>query len=260
MLTAITRGVSPLLAQCELTWLRREPIDIDLARAQHAAYAQALAEAGARVVSLPPLEGHPDCVFVEDPALVLDEVAIITTMGAASRRGEGESLAEVLAGFRPVRRMTGPAKLEGGDVMRVGRRLFVGMSQRTDSAGAEQLSKLLAPHRYEVIPVPLRNCLHLKSGCTWLGELRPGEDAVLINPDWVDAATLGDYRFIHVAESEPAAANALRVCDTVLMPSAWPRTAEILRANGFQVRPLALSELLKAESGVTCSSLLFDAA
>ena len=254
MLTAITRGVSPLLAECELTWLEREPIDMELARAQHRAYEQALREAGARVIALPALHGQPDCVFVEDPALVLDEVAVITSMGAATRRGERASLAEALATFRPVIHMREPGMLEGGDVMRVGRRLYAGLSHRTDSVGIADLAGLLLPFGYEVIGVPLRNCLHLKSGCTYVGD-----ETVLINPEWVDPAEIGNYRFIEVAEGEAGAANALRVGETVLIPSAWPRTAEKLQAAGYRVRQLELSELLKAESGVTCSSLLFEA-
>jgi dimethylargininase len=254
MLTAITRGVSPLLAQCELTWLDREPIDVGLAVAQHDAYERALAEAGARVVALPALDGYPDCVFVEDPALVLDEIAVITTMGAASRRGERDSLAEALAPFRPVMRMNGPGKLEGGDVMRIGRALFVGLSHRTDADGIADLAALSAPYSYEVIAVPLLNCLHLKSACTFLGD-----GTVLINPEWVDAGAIREYRFLAVHPTEAGAANALRVGSTVLMPSAYPRTAASLREHGFAVRELNLSELLKAESGVTCSSLVFEA-
>lgn len=254
MLTAITREVSQELAECELTWLDRQPIDIELARAQHKGYEAALTRAGARVVALPALDDHPDCAFVEDPALVLDEVAVITSMGAKSRRGERESLARAIAEFRPVLRMRAPARLEGGDVMRVGRRLFVGLSKRTDAAGVAQLAELLRPYRYEVVAVEMKNCLHLKSGCTCLGG-----DVIVINPAWVEPATLGDFRFIEVDRSEPGAANALRVGATILIPSVYPRTAAILRGQGFQVAELELSELLKAESGVTCSSLLFEA-
>ncbi len=253
MLTAITRGVSRQLTECELTWLDREPINIELAIEQHHAYEQALRDAGARVISLPALEGHPDCVFVEDPALVLDEVAVITTMGAESRRGERESLAAALSAFRPLLRMQPPGILEGGDVMRVGNRLYAGLSHRTDVAGMTDLAQLLEPFGYEVIAVPLRNCLHMKSGCTYLGD-----DTVLINPEWIDTHNLGPYRFVEVDPGEEGAANALRVGETLLIPSAWPKTAASLRDSGFTVRELDLSELLKAESGVTCSSLLFQ--
>jgi dimethylargininase len=253
MLIALTRAVSASLADCELTWLDRQPIDIDKARAQHHAYEACLAECGARVISLPPLDEHPDAVFVEDPALVLDEVAVITTLGVESRKGERHTLADALAQFRPVFHMQEPAKLEGGDVMRVGRTLYAGLSARTDLTGVDHLRDLLAPYNYRVETVELRNCLHLKSACTHLGQ-----GVILANRDWIEPASLAKYRILDVDPSEPAAANVLRVDETVIMPDAFPRTAQRLRAVGYQVRTLNLSELLKAESGVTCSCLLFD--
>ena len=254
MLTAITRGVSASLASCELTWLAREPIDIEKARAEHSAYERGLAELGVHVISLPPLDAHPDAVFVEDPAIVLDEVAVITTMGAASRRGERDSLAAALAAYRPVIHMQYPVKLEGGDVMRVGRHLYVGLSGRTDIDGVRQLGSLLAPFGYEVHPVELRGCLHLKSACCCIGE-----DCIVINRDRVDTSQFGNLRQICVARTEPNAANVLRVGDTLVMPNAFPQTAHILHCEGFRVVELEMTELMKAESGVTCSSLLFDA-
>jgi dimethylargininase len=253
MLIAITRAVSASLAACELTWLPRQPIDIVKAIAEHHAYERCLADLGARVISLPALEEHPDAVFVEDPAMVLDEVAVITTMGAESRRGERESLAEAIAPFRPLIRMRDPAKLEGGDVMRVGRHLFAGLSARTDAAGIVQLAAELAPFGYTVHPVDLLDCLHLKSACCCIGE-----NCVLVNRAWVDTAPFAHFRLIEVAETEPGAANALRVGETVVMPNAYPATASILRREGFRVVELEMTELMKAESGVTCSSLVFS--
>jgi dimethylargininase len=255
MLTAITRAVGPSLGDCELTWLPREPIDIANAIAQHDAYERALAELGVHVVSLPALPDHPDAVFVEDPALVLDEVAVITAMGVASRRGERDSLAAALEGFRPVIRMRETACLEGGDVMRVGRNLYVGLSARTSAEGVAQLADILAPFGYNVQLVEMRDCLHLKSACSFIGD-----GTVLLNRAWLDSFALREYRLIDVAPGEPSGANALRVGGTVLMPDAFPATATRLREAGFQVKALDLSELLKAESGVTCSSLLFESA
>ncbi|MGD1069516.1 MAG: arginine deiminase family protein [Bryobacteraceae bacterium] len=246
--------MSPSLADCELTWLPRQEIDITLAVAQHRAYEKCLAELGASVISLPALPDLPDAVFVEDPALVLDEVAVIMTMGCESRRGERESLAQALAPFRPLIHMREPAKLEGGDVMRIGRDLFVGLSGRTDQAGVEQLAAELGPLGYCVVPMELHDCLHLKSACCCIGD-----NSILINRAWVDTESLSGFRLIDVAPDEPWGANALRIADTILLPSAYPATAEELRRAGFKVRVLDLSELLKAESGVTCSSLLFDA-
>jgi dimethylargininase len=253
MLISITRAVSASLASCELTWLPREPIDIDKAVAEHHAYERCLADLGAHMVSLPALDSHPDAVFVEDPAIVLDEVAVITTMGCESRRGERESLAAAIAPFRPLIRMRDPAKLEGGDVMRVGRQLFVGLSVRTNAAGVAQLAGDLAPYGYGVHAVELRGCLHLKSACCCIGD-----DCVLVNREWVDTAGFAHYRLIDVAESEPGAANALRVGETIVMPNAYPETAGLLRQEGFRVVELEMTELMKAESGVTCSSLVFE--
>jgi dimethylargininase len=252
MLTAITRGVSRSLSNCELTWLERVPIDIDRAIAQHHAYERCLVDLGVRVISLPALEAHPDAVFVEDPAIVLDEVAVISTMGAPSRRGERDSLAEALAPFRPVIHMRDPAKLEGGDVMRLGRDLYCGLSARTDREGVEQLGEILAPYGYRVTAVELRDCLHLKSACCAIAE-----ETILINRVWIDTRPFERYRLVDVDPQEPAAANALAIGDTVVMPEAFPKTAEHLRGAGFTIRTVDVSELMKAESGVTCSSLVF---
>lgn len=252
MLIAITRGVSTTLASCELTWLAREPIDIAKAIAEHHAYERCLADLGAHVISLPALDTHPDAVFVEDPAIVLDEVAVITTMGCQSRRGERESLGAALAPFRPLVHMRDPAKLEGGDVMRVGRHLFAGLSARTDTAGVAQLAAELQPFGYQVHGVELRGCLHLKSACCSIAP-----DTILINRARVDSTPFENYRLIDVADSEPGAANALNIGETVIMPNAYPETAAILRREGFQVAELDMTELMKAESGVTCSSLVF---
>jgi dimethylargininase len=254
MLTAITRAVSPSFAKCELSFLPRVEIDLERAVEQHHRYEQCLAELGVRVISLPPLPDLPDAVFVEDPALVLDEVAVIATMGCASRRGERESLAEALAPFRPLIRMREPAKLEGGDVMRIGRDLFVGLSARTDEAGVKQLAGDVACFGYRVIATELRDCLHLKSACCYIGD-----GCVLLNRAWVNCQSLGNFRLIDVAPQEPWGANALRIADTVLMASSYPATADVLRRAGFRVRTPDLSELLKAESGITCSSLIFEA-
>jgi dimethylargininase len=253
LLTAITRAVSRTLAACELTWLEREPIDIDLAIAQHHDYERALTQMGARVISLPEEPDLPDAVFVEDPLLVFDEIAIVTRPGAQSRRTEGDSLAAAIASFRRVRRMPEPATLEGGDVMRIGRDVFVGLSSRTNTAGIDELTDILGPFGYTVRPVDVRGCLHLKSACCWLGEGK-----ILANRTWLDAAALGGYEIVDVARDEPGAANVLRIGDTVLMPSAFPHTQEIVRGLGLDVFAIDISELMKAEAAITCSSVLFE--
>lgn len=254
-MTALTRAVSPTLDACELTWLPRERIDIRKAIEQHDAYERALAELGLQVISLPAAPDLPDATFVEDPLVVVDEVAIVTRMGAASRRPEGESLATAISRFRPVRRLREPATLEGGDVMRIGRDVFVGLSSRTNEAGITQLTAELEPFGYRVHRINVLGCLHLKSACCSLGDRK-----VLANPAWLDVAPLHEYRIINVAEDEPGAANVLRIGDTILMPASFPRTEEILRREGFHIRTIDISELIKAEAAVTCSSVIFETA
>lgn len=253
MLTAITRAVSPAMANCELEFLERQPIDIARAEQQHREYERCLADLGARVVALPAEPSLPDSVFVEDPALVLDEVAVITRLGAASRREETLTLAAALAHFRPLRYLAEPATLEGGDVMRVGKTLFVGASRRTNAEGIRQLGDILSPLGYKVVPVAVHGCLHLKSACTCLDE-----DTLLVNRDWIDLSPLRRFRLVDVAPTEPWAANTLTIGGTVLIPTAFPATAEILEKQSYRLRQLDISELMKAEAALTCSSLLFE--
>lgn len=252
MLTAIARKVSPSFASCQLEYLTREPIDVSRAEAQHRDYEAALERLGVRVVSLPAEPDLPDCVFVEDPALVLDGIAILTRMGAQSRRGESESLAAALAGFRPVVRMREPATLEGGDVVQMGKTLYVGLSRRTNAEGTRQLAELVEPYGYRVLPVQVTGCLHLKSACCAVSD-----DTVLANRGLFDASAF-DCKMIDVPAEEPGAADVLRIGNTVLIPASFPRTAQLLEESGFTVQPLDVSELQKAEAGVTCMSLVFE--
>ncbi|MDQ3039101.1 MAG: arginine deiminase family protein [Pseudomonadota bacterium] len=252
MWTAITRKVSPALAGCELSFVPRSSIDIALARRQHAAYCRALESLGCDVIELPPLPGYPDSVFVEDVALVFDEVAIATRPGAESRRGEGEAVHEVLGRLLPLLRIKAPGTLDGGDVLCVGRRVFVGISARTNDAGRAQLRDMLAPHGYTVEAVATRECLHLKSAVTLVSD-----DTLLVNPAWlVDASPFAGYTKIEVHPEEEHAANAVRIDDALLYPDCFPKTLAKLRAQGLNVTTVDVSELQKAEGAVTCCSLL----
>jgi len=248
---ALTRGVSPALAQCELTHLPRVTIDLARARAQHHAYEAALAGAGCDVVALPADPDHPDCVFIEDVAIVLDEIAVITRPGAASRRGEAAAVAEALVPFRRVSSMVAPGTLDGGDVLRIGRRLFVGQSGRSNAAGIEQLRAVVWPYGYTVTAVPVTGCLHLKSAVTLVAP-----DTVLVNPAWVDASIFGVERVLEVDPSEPYAANGVLAGDALIYPASFPGTAARLRSAGIDVREVDVSELQKAEGAVTCCSVI----
>jgi dimethylargininase len=252
-LTAIVREVSASINNCELSFHARQPIDVEKAMTQHKAYQGCLADLGARVVSLPAEPELPDAVFVEDPAIVLDEVAIISNMGAPSRRPEASSLANVLSRYRPLRFLAAPATLDGGDVLRVGRSLFVGLSRRTNREGIDQLRKLVEPYAYHVQAVEVRSCLHLKSACSYVGH-----DTILVNRSWIDVEPLSGFELLDVSEEELAAANALLLNDVVIMPASFPETRALLEERGFRVRPIDLSELQKAEAGVTCTSLIFN--
>lgn len=249
---AITRDLSAAFERCQLTHLPRQPIDLPRARAQHEAYERCLASLGCRVERLPAGPDLPDSVFVEDCAIVLDEVAVLARPGAASRRLEVPAVEEALRPHRPSSRIAAPATLDGGDVLRVGRTLFVGLSTRTTPLALEQLGALVRPFGYEVAAGEVRGCLHLKSAAT---EVAPG--VLLVNPawtgDWVRA-----FECIEVDPAEPFAANALRIGDSLVYPAAFPRTRARLEAHGLDVHEIDLSELAKAEGAVTCCSLILD--
>jgi dimethylargininase len=267
MFIAITRGVSDTLGSCELTHLDRTPIDTGLAREQHRQYEGALRRAGCDVVSLPPLHDHPDAVFVEDVAVVLDELAIVTRPGASSRRAEAASVAAALEPYRALRRIEDPGTLDGGDVLRLRRRIYVGLSGRSNAAAIDQLRLLTAPHGYSVQGVLITGCLHLKSAVT---EIAPG--TILVNPAWIDPAVFGDVEVIEVDPGEPYAANGLLLVRSpgpsgpgipnaqtlTVYPACFPRTRRILEARGIALDIIDVSELQKAEGAVTCCSLVFS--
>jgi dimethylargininase len=251
MKVAITRQVSPNFDQCELTHLARTPIDVPLAKRQHSAYEAALAANGYQVTSLPPSADLPDSVFVEDAALVFDEVGVLTRPGAHSRRLETEAIAPVLARHREVVAIEPPGVIDGGDVLTLGRQVFVGISSRTNSQAIEQLEKILAPWNYRVIPVPVTGCLHLKSAVTQVAD-----NTLLINREWVNEAYFQGWQHIEVDPQEPGGANALFLGDQVIYPTTHASTLVRLQEAGIRVLEVDVSEVLKAEGGVTCCSLV----
>jgi dimethylargininase len=254
MLTALTRDDSPALAACELSFVTRRPIDVALAQAQHHAYQRALVDHGCAVIALPAQSELADSVFVEDIAIVLDEIAVLTRPGAASRRAESATIAAALAPFRTLVAIEAPGSLDGGDVLRIGRTLYVGMTARSNAAGIAQLQALVAAHGYAVQPVAVSGCLHLKSAVTAVAD-----DTVLLQPAWVARGTFARLRTIEIDPSEPHAANALRVGAGVVYPDCFPRTRERLERAGVSPTCVDVSELQKAEGAVTCCSILFDA-
>jgi dimethylargininase len=247
---AFTRDVSPAIADCELTHLERVPIDVERARAEHAAYERALAAEGCEVRRIPSGPDQPDSVFIEDTAVVLEELAVITRPGAESRRAETSAVAEALRFYRPTFEIES-GTLDGGDVLRVGRRIYVGVGFRTNKAGVDQLRKLTAPHGYDVRAVRFTGCLHLKSAATLVGHGR-----LLVNPDWVDPTVFDAERTLAIDPLEPFSANALLIGKRVLHGEQFPRTRRVLETAGVRVVPVPAAELAKAEGGVTCCCLL----
>ena len=248
---ALTREISPAFERCELTHLARQPIDLVAARAQHAAYEQCLRDEGYAVVRLPSDAHVPDSVFVEDIAVVFDETAIITRPGAESRRLETPAVAEAV---RPHRRLDGieaPGTMDGGDVLTIGRRVFVGESSRTNRSAIDQMARLLGPFGYSIRAVRVKGCLHLKSAVTLVSD-----DLLLANREWVDLGAFGSIDVVDVDPAEPSAANALRLEDAVIYSTAFPRTRRRMEQRGVRVVGVEVGELAKAEGGVTCCSLL----
>lgn len=247
---ALVHIVSPKINNCELTYLERKPIDFKLAVRQHEAYCEFLEEHGFEIIQLSANDDHPDSVFIEDTAVVFDEIAVITNPGVESRRGEIAATEDELKKHLKISRLEPPGTLDGGDVVQIGNTVFIGETERTNPEGIKALAKILRRHDYEVIPVKVQNCLHLKSACTAISGR-----SVLVNPDWVDLAPFTDLNVITV--DEPWAANAIRLNETVCLHSGFPKTVQYLRELEFKVETLDVSEFLKAEGGLSCLSIRF---
>lgn len=251
---AITRQVSRAIIRCELTHLDRQPIDLDLARRQHHHYETVLAALGCQVIQLPEEPELPDSVFVEDAAIVLDEVAIITRPGADSRKPETYSIARALVPYRTLVTIEASGTVDGGDVLTVGKDIYVGLSTRSNQQAVEQMAKALNPYGYRVQALHVNDCLHLKSAVTEIAE-----DTLLINPTWIDRSLFSGYRLIEIDPSEPYAANVVRIGGAIVYPIDYPRTQVKIEAAGVTVHNVNVSELIKAEGAVTCCSLIFNA-
>lgn len=253
MPTAITRAISPLLVDCELTHLERNPIDIDKAEEQQLAYENALQQMGYLIRRLPEAPHLPDGIFVEDTAVVFNEIGIITRPGAASRRPETESMAKVLQEYRKLQQIEAPGTLDGGDVLVLGSHIYIGLSQRTNPEGIRQFSEIVKPFGYSVTGVPVTNCLHLKTALTPLED-----DLLLINPRWVDGEIFKGFQTVSVHPDEPYGANVMRRDNHALCTEAFPHTIELLEKRGYDLITVDQSELAKAEAGLTCCSVIVE--
>jgi dimethylargininase len=248
---ALTHLPSPRLAQGQRTFVARSDIDYHRAVLQHQSYCEMLRDCGAEMRVLNVNPDLPDSLFVEDTAIVLDEVAVLASMGVESRRAESDGIELEIRKYREIHRIALPATIEGGDVLRVGRTLLVGLSSRTNRAGLAAFEAIVRGYGYDVMPVPVRGCLHFKTACTALPD-----GTLLVNPAWLDEQALRGLHMVAVPEDEPWAANVLLAGSSVCVAAGHPRTADMIRARGFEVRTVDLSEFAKAEGGVTCLSIL----
>ena len=253
MTHAITRAVGTALGDCALTFLDREPIDLARAEAQHAAYNESLRRAGAIVEVVPADAALPDSVFLEDTAVVLEEAAVVARPGTPLRQREVPAIAAALSAYRKLLRIVTPATLEGGDVLRLGRDFYVGISSRTNDEGFSQFASIVRAFGYRATPIEVKGCLHLKTAVTALDA-----ETLLVNPSWIDAAALPGVRQLVVPPDEPFGANALVVNGVVHLSARWKLTKKLVERSGFSVNALDVSEFEKAEAGLTCLSLIFS--
>jgi dimethylargininase len=252
VLTAITRDVNDSMGNCELTFLPRVRINIGLASQQHQHYQSVLSSLGCEIVTMPTEPGLADSVFIEDTAMILAEIAVLCRPGAVSRRAEVAAVGHLLQQYRTVASIQPPGTLDGGDLLCVGKVIYAGLSTRSNQSGIEQLRSIVADYGYSVKTIETTKCLHLKSAVT---EVAPG--LLLINPDWISRSAFGNCELIDVDKEEAHAANALLVARSVIYPSSFPRTMEKLVKRNINVTAVDVSELQKAEGGVTCCNLIF---
>ena len=253
-LVAITHVPSPNMHRAERTFVDESDVDYELSLRQHAGYRNALERCGAEVIVLDVNRTMPDCVFVEDTAIVLPQLAVMMSPGAESRRGEPAGIEPALRQFREIKRIKPPATIDGGDVVTAGRTVYVGQSPRTNADGIRALRDTLAPFGYSVMGVPVRGCLHLKTACSALPDGR-----FLVNADWIDVSPLPADRLVSVPADEPWAGDVLVIESRIILADEFPHTAELLESFGFEPIPVTVSEFAKVEGGVTCLSLVFDA-
>ncbi len=252
MLTAITREVNAAIGSCELTFLPRVEVDADLAVLQHQHYQSALSSLGCEIIIVPTEPGLADSVFIEDTAIVLDEIAVLCRPGATTRRAEVAGVERILKQHRSLASIMPPGTLDGGDLLRINKVIYAGLSTRSNKSGIDQLRSIVADYGYSVKTVKTAKCLHLTSAVT---EVAP--NLLLINSDWVNPSNFRNFELIEVDNEEAHAANALVVGPSLIYPSSFPRTLEKMAALGIDVTVVDVSELQKAEGAVTCCALVF---
>jgi dimethylargininase len=249
---AITRTPCENFARGLTTTVSSEPADYGLMLKQHEAYLAALSAAGLEVIVLDPQPGYPDAHFVEDTAVVTPEVAVITIPGAEARQGEEESIIPVLAGFRKIERIQDPGTVDGGDVLQVDNHFFIGISERTNPAGAAQLGQILQRYDHTWTTVAVGAGLHFKSSVNYVGK-----NTLLVTAEFAGKEQLEGYDQLVLDRAETYAANTLLVNEHLLIPAGYPETYQQLERLGLNMVELEVSQVRKMDGGLTCMSLRF---
>jgi len=220
---------------------------------QHYNYVNALEKSGLKVTILKPDIRYPDATFVEDTAVLTERCAILTNLGAKSRRGEEEEIREVLEGFfTNIEAIRPPGTLEGGDVMRAEDYFYIGLSERTNEEGAKQLIDILSKYNYRGITVPLKKALHLKTGLAYIGE-----NTLIARGEFINSPIFKGFNIIEIDDDERYAANCIRVNDYVLLPEGYPKIMETIQRVGYKTIMVDVSEFKKIDGGLSCLSLRF---
>lgn len=253
MLIGFTHAVSPNIPSCEITFIDRAQINYELAVRQHDEYCAVLKKCGVVVKRLSANLSYPDSCFVEDTAIVLDELAIVTSMGTASRRGETAAIEAELSKYREIAQIQLPAMIEGGDVLQVGRKLFVGLSSRTNAQGIKELSRITEPLGYSLSPVNIKSSLHFKTACSAIND-----ETLLVNPNWIDLEPFKGFNVLFTPDDESWAANTLRISDITCLQAGFPKTVELVERLHHRIEILDISEFRKAEAGISCLSIILQ--
>jgi dimethylargininase len=246
---ALVRPVPDSYDRCIRT--NREKIDVALARRQHDEYCRALQKLGLSLTWIRGDNALPDSCFVEDTAVVFGEKAVICNMRVKSRANEVAEVAKVMKELKETYRIKPPATIDGGDVLVVEDRVFVGLSARTNLHAVSQLKKILAKSKMNLVPVKVRKVLHLKSACTYLGN-----EVVILSEGCFDTNVLQGLRKIVVPRGEEYAADCLAVNGTVLTVKGYAETRKLVEKEGFRVEELEISEFRKGDGALTCLSII----
>ena len=247
---AVVRPVPDSFDRCVRTNV--EEIDVALARSQHAGYCRALQKLGLKLVWVEGDNVLPDSCFVEDTAVVFGDEAIICNLKIESRVQEVVEVAKVLRKIKEMHYIRPPATIDGGDVLNIGNKVFVGLSARTNLPAIRQLRRFLENSNFQIVPVKIRNVLHLKSACTYLGN-----NYVILSRGHFDRDILRSYNKIVTPKGEEYAADCLAINGTVLMAKGYPKTKKLVEKEGFRVEELEISEFRKGEGALTCLSIIW---